>query len=139
MQNESASLPIKTNSYDLHGVRIFEYAAEGPALQSEQDATAVLGDAMAQGAELVLLPAGKLSASFFQLRTGLAGAIVQKFVNYRMRLAIVGTISPQALESTALRAYILECNRGKSVWFLDNLDDLIKRLQRPVPSSGGPN
>ena len=92
---------------------------------------------MAQGAELVLLPAGRLSASFFQLRTGLAGAIVQKFANYRMRLAIVGAISPEDLESTALRAYILECNRGKSVWFLDNMDGLIKRLQPAVPHFKG--
>jgi hypothetical protein len=135
MQNESPSILINANSYDLHGVRILECAPEGPALQSEQDATTVLGEAMAQGAALVLLPVDRLSASFFQLRTGLAGAIVQKFVNYRMRLAIVGAISPEALESTALRAYILECNRNKNVWFLDSMDDLNKRLQPPIPSS----
>ena len=119
---------MNANSYDLHGVRIFECAPEGPALHSEQDATTVLGEAMAQGAELVLLPVDRLSTSFFQLRTGLAGTIIQKFVNYRMRLAIVGAISPEALQSTALRAYILESNRGESVWFLGGMDDLIKRL-----------
>jgi Domain of unknown function (DUF4180) len=126
---------MNTNSYDLHGVRIFEYPSDGPAVRSEQDATAVLGEAMAQGAELVLFPVNSLSASFFQLRTGLAGAIVQKFVNYRMRLAIVGAISPEALQSTALRAYILESNRGESVWFLDSMDDLAARLQPPEPPS----
>jgi hypothetical protein len=130
MQDESMNLLTKADFYHLHGVRIFECTVDGPVLQSEQDAAAVLGEALSQGAELVLLPANRLSAGFFQLRTGLAGAIVQKFVSYRMRLTIIGPISPEALESTALRAWILESNRGRDIWFLDSMDDVAKRLPK---------
>jgi hypothetical protein len=87
---------------------------------------------MAQQAELVLLPVDRLSPSFFQLRTGLAGAIAQKFVTYGMRLAIIGAISPEALESPALQAFINESNRGDRIWFLEHIGDLGKRLQAPI-------
>ena len=123
---------MAANLYDLHGVRIFECPTNGPAVQSEQDALAILGEAMAQQAELVLLPVDRLSPSFFQLRTGLAGAIAQKFVTYRMRLAIIGAISPEALESPALQAFINESNRGDRIWFLEHIGDLGKRLQAPI-------
>jgi hypothetical protein len=87
---------------------------------------------MARQAEMVLLPVDRLSPSFFELRTGLAGAIAQKFVTYGMRLAIIGVISPVALESPALRAFINESNRGESIWFLRHIEDLEKRLQAPI-------
>ncbi len=87
---------------------------------------------MAQQAEMVLLPVDRLSPSFFELRTGLAGAIAQKFVTYGMRLAIIGAISSVALESPALRAFVSESNRGERIWFLDQTEDLGKRLQAPI-------
>jgi hypothetical protein len=123
---------MAASSYALHGVRILECASNGPVIQSEQDALAILGEAMAQEAELVLLPVDRLSPAFFELRTGLAGAIAQKFVNYGMRLAIIGAISPVALESPALRAFINESNRGERIWFLRHTGDLGKRLQAPI-------
>jgi hypothetical protein len=123
---------MAANSYDLHGVRILECSSNGPAVQSEQDALGILGEAMAQQAEMVMLPVDRLSPSFFQLRTGLAGAIAQKFVTYGMRLAIIGAISPVALESPALQAFINESNRGERIWFLDHAGDLGKRLQAPI-------
>ncbi len=119
------------SSYNLHGVRIFECPSNGPAVQSEQDALAILGEAMAQQAEMVLLPVDRLSPSFFELRTGLAGAIAQKFVTYGMRLAIIGAISPVALENPALRAFVNESNRGDRIWFLESTGELGKRLQAP--------
>jgi len=123
---------MAATSYNLHGVRIFECPSNGPAVQSEQDALGILGEAMAQQAEMVMLPVDRLSPSFFQLRTGLAGAIAQKFVTYGMRLAIIGAISPVALESPALQAFINESNRGERIWFLDHAGDLGKRLQAPI-------
>ncbi len=123
---------MNANSYDLHGVRMFECPSNGPAVQSEQDALAILGEAMAQQAELVLIPIDRLSPSFFELRTGLAGAIAQKFVTYGMRLAIIGAISPEALESPALQAFINESNRGERIWFLRHIGDLGKRLEAPI-------
>ena len=55
---------------------------------------------------------------FFQLRTGLAGAILQKFTNYRVVIAIVGDFS--VYDSKSLRDFIRESNKGRQVLFLSD-------------------
>jgi len=124
-------------TYTLHGIQVFEVPADGPVLQTEREAADILGEAIGRDAKLVVLPSVRLSPDFFQLRTGLAGAIAQKFVNYRIKLAIVGVIPEDALQSTALQAFIKECNRGQNIWFLEQIESLEKKLA-PVPrrSSG---
>jgi hypothetical protein len=54
----------------------------GPA-----DIAPALGAGMDGGG--LLLDESQLGADFFDLRTGLAGEVLQKFTNYRVRLAIV--------------------------------------------------
>ena len=54
----------------------------------------LIADAMGHGAELVALPVERLPDEFFSLRTGLAGTVAQKFVNYR-----IGPGSPSSATS----------------------------------------
>ena len=119
---------MSAKTYDLHGVRVFECPVEGPPLRDDHDALAVIGEAMAQGARLIVVPARRLTPDFFQLRTAVAGAMLQKFVNYRLRLAIIGDFSAFAANSSALRAFIQESNRGGAIWFLANAGELENRL-----------
>lgn len=77
-------------------------------------------------AERIILHKRNLDQSFFDLRTGLAGEILQKVVNYRCRLAIVGDFS--AYESKSLRDFIYESNRGNTVMFLDSVQTALARL-----------
>jgi hypothetical protein len=88
----------------------------------------LIGEAMANSAGLVVIPAGRFSPDFFQLRTRLAGGLLQKFVNYRLRLAIVGDLSRAMSESEALQAFISESNRGAQIWFLSSTDELRQKL-----------
>lgn len=53
---------------------------------------------------------------FFKLSTGIAGEILQKFINYSKKLAIVGDFS--AYTSKPLRDFIYECNRGNDIFFV---------------------
>ena len=80
-------------------------------------------------AEWVALTVEQLGDEFFELRTGRAGAITQKFVNYRMRLAVVGDISEQLSASKPLRDWVRESNQGRSLWFVPDLDALSERLE----------
>jgi hypothetical protein len=125
---------MSATSYDLHGVRVFECPAEGPPLRDDRDAIAIIGEAMSQKARLVVISARRLTPDFFQLRTGVAGAILQKFVNYRLRLAIIGDFSALAANSSSLHAFIQESNRGEAIWFLANAGELGKRLASPESS-----
>ncbi|MBI4923458.1 MAG: DUF4180 domain-containing protein [Devosia nanyangense] len=92
--------------------------AAGPPIATEDDARDVVGDALGQGAELVVIPVERLSPDFFRLGTGLAGAVLQKFTNYRLRVAIVGDISAYAAKSAPLRDFVRESNRRGEVRFL---------------------
>src|SRR4051794_34489916 len=88
---------------ELQGLTVLVCAPDGPVVRDERDAVDLVGAALGQGAELVLLPVSRLTEDFFTLSTGIAGAIIQKFVNYRLRLAVVGDISDHLARSSALR------------------------------------
>ncbi len=100
----------------------------GSVIASEADGLDLIGTAAWQGATLVILPANRLSSDFFQLRTGLAGAITQKFVQYQVRLAVTGDISDHLGDSNALRDFVRESNRGQNLWFLADTEAVRARV-----------
>jgi hypothetical protein len=101
---------------------------EGPLLSSGADALGLIYDEGVEGAEWIALPATRLDPSFFVLSSGIAGEFVQKFVNYRQRLAIVGDISRPLGQSTALRDFVRESNEGRQLWFVADAAELERRL-----------
>jgi hypothetical protein len=117
-------------SYDLHGVRIFECATEGAPLRTDRDAADLIPIAWSHRADWIALPVERLGDDFFRLETRIAGEVVQKFVGYRLRVAIVGDISRYLAESPALRAWVRESNRGNQVWFVESVEELGTRLSR---------
>ncbi|MEU7958146.1 DUF4180 domain-containing protein [Micromonospora humida] len=120
----------------LAGVTALAGAPDGPRICGGDDATHVIGAALGHGVDLVVLPVRRLAVEFFTLRTGVAGAVVQKFVNYRLRLAVVGDISRHVGRSTALRDFVAEANRGDQLWFVDTTAELEERLRT---RAGGAN
>ena len=112
---------------NLHGVPVLACPPDGPRLSSEGDALDLIGDAFGHGAELVLVPVD-FTDEFFTLSSRLAGEIVQKFVNYRLRLVIIGDISQRTAASTALRDFVYEANRGDHLWFVATTEELDERL-----------
>lgn len=108
---------------ERRGVPVLVCDDSGPPIAGVQDALDLIGAAFSR-ADVIAVPAGRLDERFFRLDTGLAGEIMQKFVNYRMRLAVVGDISAYVAASSALRAMVDEANRGNGVWFVADLDGL---------------
>ncbi|MET7399237.1 DUF4180 domain-containing protein [Dactylosporangium sp. NPDC005572] len=109
----------------------------GPVVATEQDALDLIGSAFA-GAEVVAVPAGRLDERFFRLGTRFAGEIMQKFVNYHLRLAVIGDIDDHTSRSEALQALVRESNGGNHIWFLKDLDALAQRLgSAPTPPAPG--
>jgi Domain of unknown function (DUF4180) len=82
---------------EIQGIRIYECPAVGRPLCRPQDAVDLIGDAVAENAQIVIVPVERLDPAFFQLRTGLAGEMLQKFVTYRLQVAIVGDLRELAL------------------------------------------
>lgn len=71
------------------------------------------------GAEKMVIEKSAICEEFFDLRTGLAGEILQKFTNYKMPVAIAGDFS--GYTSKALADFIRESNERKQVHFLENI------------------
>ena len=92
--------------------RVLTLPADGPVIASEADAIDVLGDAFGQEAELVEIPVQRLDPEFFRLRSGLAGAITQKFAQYGVRLTVVGDISRWTAEPGPVADWVREANEG---------------------------
>lgn len=115
---------------ELHGLTVLVCAPDGPVVRDDRDAADLVATALSERAELVLLPVSRLADEFFTLSTGIAGAVMQKFVNYRLRLAVIGDISEHLARSSALRDLVAESNRGRQLWLLSTRDDLEQRLAR---------
>ncbi|BAJ27923.1 hypothetical protein KSE_21000 [Kitasatospora setae KM-6054] len=113
---------------ELGGVRVMVAAPEGEAVAGERQALDLLGDAYYREAAWVALPVERLGAEFFRLRSGVAGAVVQKFAQYRMGLAVVGDVAAHVAGSDALRDFVRESNRGLQLWFVADLPELAGRL-----------
>lgn len=63
---------------------------------------------------------------FFILSSGLAGEILQKFVNYQFRVAVYGDYSKYT--SKPLKDFIYESNNGRDIFFTENLDKAVEKL-----------
>jgi hypothetical protein len=113
---------------DRHGVRILLLDAKGPLIASDRDAADVVGEVFSQQAGMVVIPIERLTPDFFVLRTRVAGEMIQKFVNYDIRVAILGDISAHVAASTALGDFVTESNRGAQVWFLADEVALDRKL-----------
>lgn len=107
--------------------KIAEVVADDVLIHTAQDALDLLFDPSLEGAKRIILRHAHLHPDFFVLKTGLAGEIVQKFVNYGVRAAIVGDFSRA---TPNMQAFIRESNRGKHLCFCADVETALAALQR---------
>jgi len=120
----------ETTIHESPGGRILEYPTEGSPLGNVSSSLEMIAAARSQDAEWIAVPIERLGEEFFQLGNGIAGEVLQKFVTYHLRVAILGEILRLSGPSKALHDFVVECNRGSTVWFLRDLEELQNRLCR---------
>ena len=104
-----------------------EIKAEEIVIRSEQDALDIMADiSYLHDSGIIIVKRQNLGEDFFDLSSGLAGGILQKFSNYRVRLFVVGDFSET--ESKSLKEFILESNKGRQVNFLEDASQAIEIL-----------
>ena len=74
----------------------------------------------------IIIHKSLISEDFFDLKTRLAGDILQKFINYKVKFAIVGDFSMYT--SKSLKDFIYECNKGKDIFYLATEQQAIEKL-----------
>ena len=78
------------------------------------------------GCDRIAIHKSSVAEDFFVLPTGMAGEILQKFVNYHTKLAIIGAYSHYT--SKALQDFIYESNEGSHIFFVANEQIAIDKL-----------
>lgn len=78
------------------------------------------------GCERIVIPKTAVTEEFFVLSTGIAGEILQKFVNYYFKLAIIGDFS--CYTSKPLRDFIYESNNGNHIFFVGTEAEAVMKL-----------
>lgn len=69
-----------------------------------------------------------LVEEFFDLKTGLAGEIMQKISNYGLHMGIIGDFT--RYKSKSFRDFVYECNKTGQVVFVATLEEVIKAFCR---------
>ena len=116
----------------IDGITALEYEHTDPVLTTPAQVVDLIGECFGTDARLVIIPAARLAADFFVLRTGFAGEVFQKFQNYHLRLAIVGDIEEHVAASNALRDFVRETSRIGNHMFVADEAELTARLASPA-------
>jgi len=103
---------------------VVEIRSDEVVVSSEQEALDIMANiGYLYDSSKIILHKENLHEAFFDLSSGLAGGILQKFSNYRVQLVVVGDFSQ--FTSKSLEEFILESNKGKQVNFLPSVSDVL--------------
>jgi hypothetical protein len=78
------------------------------------------------GCQRIAINKEAIVEDFFKLSTGIAGEILQKFMNYSKKIAIIGDFS--VYTSKPLKDFIYECNEGSAVFFVSDEQAAVNKL-----------
>ncbi len=109
--------------HQIDSSKIAELISEEILISNVEDGTNLLGDLYYQDFDKVIIYEKNITPNFFDLKTGIAGEILQKFSNYRVKLVIVGDFSKYT--SNSLNSFFIESNKRKHVNFVSTLSEAI--------------
>lgn len=108
-------------------IKIAVLSSDDPIVTDPQSALDLLMTVKYEtGAERLVLNKEALAEEFFLLSTGLAGEVLQKFVNYHCKFAVYGDFSHYT--SKPLKDFIYESNKGNNVYFAESLDEALRHI-----------
>ncbi|WP_424777852.1 DUF4180 domain-containing protein [Porphyromonas endodontalis] len=114
-------MEIKTHNID--NTKVAEIITDKVILRSTEDGLELLGNLYYQGFDKIIIHEKNITPEFFDLRTKIAGEILQKFAQYQMPLIIVGDFSKY--QSKSLNDFIFESNKSKQINFIKYLSNIL--------------
>lgn len=108
---------------ELGSERVLLFDAATPIADTGAARTLV-EEALGERATMIAVPTEALRDGFFDLRTGLAGELLQKAANYRLKFAVLGDVSAHVAASNALRDLVIESERNESLYFVADVQAL---------------
>lgn len=113
-------------THNIGNIKVAEIIADKIILTSTEDGLELLGNLYYQGFDKIIIHEKNITPEFFDLKTKIAGNILQKFAQDQMPLIIVGDFSKY--KSKSLNDFIFESNKGSQVNFVSDLS----RVLQPV-------
>ena len=117
-------MDLKIHHYN--SISVAEIVKAGSLISDTDEIVDAMANAQYHNAGGLIVRKELLHDNFFDLKTGLAGEILQKFSNYRMRLAVIGDFSKY--KSKSLKDFIRESNTMGRVVFVPTFEDAIEKL-----------
>lgn len=112
---------------EKNGVLCVSVESDLPVITNVQSALDLLMQAKYEaGTKNIVISKKLITEDFFILSTGLAGEILQKFINYQVKVAIWGDYSHYT--SKPLQDFIYESNQGKDFFFVATEAEAIQKL-----------
>ncbi|KGN98883.1 DUF4180 domain-containing protein [Porphyromonas sp. COT-290 OH3588] len=114
---------MKIKTHNVDNTKVAEIITDKLILRSTEDGLDLLGNLYYQGFNKLIIHKENITPDFFDLKTKIAGDILQKFVQYQMPLIIVGDFSEY--NSKSLNDFISESNKGKQINFIKDLSNIL--------------
>jgi len=116
---------MKTIIHAKNGNSIVEIIDDGIILKNVQ---AFLDIAANLQSRNLLFHKENIVPEFFDLKTKIAGDILQKASNYRIRIGIIGNF--ENIKSKSLKDFIYESNKTGEVLFKENIEEVIVQFSK---------
>jgi hypothetical protein len=110
------------------GSSIAEIIPGSGIINTSEDLLDLMGEASFNGSTAMIIHSESLNRNFFDLKTKVAGEILQKFSNYRMKLAVVGSFTE--IKSKSLRDFIRESNTRGTIIFVGSVEEAMARFNK---------
>ena len=117
---------MKIKTHSINNLKIAEIISDTILLRTIEDGIDLIGNISFQGFDKMIIHEKNITPDFFELKTKIAGDILQKFAQYQMPLTIIGEFSK--FESKSLNDFIYESNKGKQINFANNIEEVIQKL-----------
>ena len=117
---------MNIETHNINDKKIAEIITDEIILKTIEDGLDLIGNLNYQGFDKIIIHEKNIIPDFFDLKTKIAGDILQKFTQYQMPLIIVGDFSK--FNSKSLNEFIYESNKGRQVNFLASQSEAMKVL-----------
>lgn len=112
--------------HEVQGKRIAEMLSDGIVIRTSRDAMDIISELLSRGLKELILYEKNVAPEFLQLRTGIAGEVLQMLANNHMSVGFVE--HPESHRSKSLQAFTLESSHGNQMCFAGSLESVLERM-----------
>lgn len=118
---------MEISEHKIDEIKFAEIVSKEILIKDLETGLQLMVDIYFQNFDGLIIHSKNICPDFFDLKTRLAGVVLQKFSNYKMKLVILGDFDK--VESKSLNDFIFESNKGGLVNFSETLEKALESLK----------